>query len=877
MIKRLGLLIVAVICFYTNTVYAKKDVSIVVLPFQIHSIKNLSYLQTEISDVIKNHLKQDGAVVLEFDIVSDSLWKEKVKTIDEIRNIGVKIGADYVIWGSLTRIGHKFSLDAKMINSYNKEPPNVYIKEGESIESLFGTVKKLAVNLGMKLFKQEKVAKVIITGNKRIEVDAIKRMIKTAPGDIYLVKNLTQDLKAIYSMGYFDDIRIEAEDVPGGKTIIFKIKEKPTIRKVTFKGNRKYNDEEIKENLTIKTGSILNIFKINNNINRIEELYKDKNYHNVKVTYKIKQLKHNQADLKFIIEEGKKVRIKKIVFVGNSAYTDGELKKEIKTSEKGFFSWVTASGDLNKEDLEQDISKLSAFYQNNGYIHAKLGDPQLEFKDKWIFITIKINEGLRFKVGQVDIEGDLLLSKEDLFKKLKITQEEFYNREVVRSDMILLSDLYSNEGYAYVNIYPRINKNIDKLTVDITYIINKGKPVYFETIIIGGNTKTRDKVIRRELKVYEQELYSGGKIKRGIRNLYRLDFFEDVKVNMSKGDSEDTMILKIDVTEKPTGQFSFGGGYSSVEQFYVMVSISERNLFGRGQTIQLKGESGKVSTKYSLSFTEPWMFDIPLSAGFDIYDLEKDYDNYEKDSIGGGVRFSYLVYDFTRAYLSYQYDTGNITNIDENASDSIKDLEGINTTSSISTTLRYDSRDRIFNPTEGSDHSISAQYAGFGGNIAFTKYRAKAGWYFPLFWGNVGFLHGKTGYVVENPEGTLPDYERFYLGGMNSIRGFGWHDISSTDDTGAEIGGDKFAQFNFEFLVPLIKEAGIVGVIFYDTGDVYNDDENIDLYNMRESAGYGFRWYSPIGPIRLENGYILDPKEGESGTGRWEFTISTIF
>ena len=868
---------IIITCFFTNDVYAKETVRIVILPFKIHSIKELSYLQTEIPDVIKNHLKQGGAIVLEPDIVSDSSWKEKVKTIDEIRNIGVKAGADYVIWGSLTRIGQKFSLDAKMIKSSAKEPPNTFFKEGESIESLFGTVKKLAGNLGMKLFKLEKVAKVIITGNKRIEVDAIKRMIKTAPGDAYLVKNLTEDLKAIHSMGYFEDIRIEAENGPEGKTIIFKIKEKPTIRKISFKGNRIYADDEIKENLTIKTGSILNIFKVNNNIKRIEELYKDKNYHNVKITYKIHQLEHNQADLKFVIEEGKKVRIKEIIFIGNSAYTGKELQEEMKTSEKGFFSWLTASGDLNKEDLSQDISKLSAFYHNNGHIHAKISDPQIEFKDKWIYITIKIDEGLRFKVGRVDIEGDILLSKEDLFKRLKITEEKYYNHEVVRNDILMFTDLYSDEGYAYVNISPRINKDVDKLKVDITYVINKGKSVYFESIIIGGNTKTRDKVIRRELKVYEQELYRGQQLKRGIRNLYRLDFFEDIKVNMSKGDLEDRMILKIDVTEKPTGQFSFGGGYSSVEKFYGMISISERNLFGRGQTIQLKGNIGEMSKKYMLSFTEPWMFDIPLSAGFDLYDLERDYDYYDKDSVGGGVRCGYLVYDFTRVYFNYKYDVGDIKNIDEDASQSIKELEGINITRSISTTLRYDSRDRIFNPTEGSDHSITVQYAGFGGNIAFTKYRAKTGWYIPLFRGTVGFLHAKTGYVTENPDGKLPDYERFYLGGMNSLRGFKWREISTKDDAGDEIGGNKFVQFNFEFLLPLIKEAGIVGVIFYDTGNVYNDNESIDLNNMREGAGYGFRWYSPIGPIRLENGYILDPKEGESKSGRWEFTISTIF
>jgi outer membrane protein insertion porin family len=337
------------------------------------------------------------------------------------------------------------------------------------------------------------------------------------------------------------------------------------------------------------------------------------------------------------------------------------------------------------------------------------------------------------------------------------------------------------------------------------------------------------------------------------------------------------MILKIDVTEKPTGMFSFGGGYSSVEHLFAMASISQRNLFGRGQVLQLKAELGGVTTRYNLSFTEPWLFDIPLSAGFDLYNWKTEYDTYDRDSIGGGVRFSYPVFDFVRAYISYAYDNADISNISESASDSIKDLEGINITSSVTAGLRYDSRDRVFNPTEGSKHSISVEYAGLGGNIAFTKYLAETGWYIPLFWDTVGFLHGKTGHVRENSGGKLPDYERFYLGGMNSLRGFDWQDIHVLDEDGREIGGNKFVQFNVEYLIPLLKDVGVVGVIFFDAGNVYNESEKLDLGNLRKSAGYGFRWYSPMGPMRIENGYILDPKEGESKGGRWEFSMGSAF
>jgi len=847
---------------------------VVVLPFEIHAVKDLSYMQTEISDMIKRDLKQDGAIILEQEIISDLSWEKVAETVEGIRNFGVKSDADYVIWGSLTCIGQQFSLDAKMIKSFGEGSVGVFVKEGRGIENVLGIVKQLVRDISMKLFKREKVAKVLITGNKRIEGDAIKKIIKTKPGDVYLAKSLSQDLKAVYSMGYFEDIRIEAEESPQGKVIIFKIKEKPTIRIIRFKGNKVYKDDEIKENLSIRTGSILNTFKVRGNIKLIEELYKEKSYHNVKVTYNIQQLENNQADLEFVIQEGGKVLIRHIIFEGNNAYAEKKLKKMMTVSEKGFFSWMTSSGDLNREDLEQDIAKLSAFYYNNGYIQARVGEPQIEYQGDWIDITIKIDEGPRFKVGEVDITGDLVLSEEELKKKLKITKETYYNREVVRNDVLALTDLYSDEGYAYAEISPRIDKKIDELMVNITYVVTKRKQVYFENINIGGNTKTRDKVIRRELKVYEQELFSGKGLKRSVRNLYRLDYFEDIKVDTVKGSADDKMILKIDVTEKPTGTFSFGAGYSSVENVFGMASITQRNFLGRGQILSLDAELGGTTTLYRLNFTEPWLFDIPLSARFDLYDWDTDYDDYDKQSQGGGVKFSYPVFDFVRASVGYNYEVADIDNISELASESIKELEGKNTISSITTGLIYDSRNKIYNPTKGSRHSITVEYAGLGGDIAFTKYLAETGWYVPVFWDIVTFLHGETGYVHENSGGYLPDYERFYLGGLNSLRGYGWRDVYVLDENGDEIGGDKYVQFNVEIMFPLLKKEGLVGLLFYDTGNVYNDNESIDLGDLRKTAGFGFRWYSPMGPIRLERGYIID---SEGSGGQWEFGMGGAF
>ncbi len=877
MYRHLSPVIIALLLIPLNIAHSIDSVKVVVLPFEIHARKDLSSLQNEILNVIKTYIKEEGAFILTPEAVpAVTLWKTS-QSYDDMRNFGIKNGADYIVWGSLTLIGQKFSLDVKMIQSLGEDPPQIFIKEGQGLENLSGVVKQLSRDIGMKLFKREKVSGVEIAGNKRIESDAIKMIIKTKPGDVYLSKSLSDDLKAVFAMGYFDDIRIEAEDTPDGKKIIFRVKEKPTIRVIRFKGNKVFKEDKVKENLTIKTGSILNPFKIRRNVERIEELYKEKNYHNVKVTYNIHHLEHNQADLEFDIDEGEKVLIKSITFEGNNAYTDKILKKLLKTSEKGFFSWVTSSGDLKMEDVDQDISKLSGFYYNNGYIQARIGEPQVEYKGNWIYITIKIDEGPQFKVGNVDITGDLVLPKDQLKKRLKITKETYYNREVVRNDILALTDLYSDEGFAYADISPRIDKDSDNLKVNITYIVQKGKQVLFEYIIIGGNTKTRDKVIRRELGVYEQELYSGRKLKRSVRNLYRVDFFEDIKVNTVKGSADDQMVLKIDVTEKPTGTMSFGAGYSSQESVFGTASVSQKNLFGRGQILDLEGQIGGRTSLYKLSFTEPWLFDIPLSAGADLYNWETDYDTYDRKSVGGSVRFSYPVYDYVRASIKYNYDDADITNISENAATSIKDLEGTNITSSITTSIIYDSRNQRFNPSEGSKHSATLEYAGLGGNVAFTKLEAETGWYMPLVMDTVGFLHGKAGYVTENSGGILPDYERFYLGGINSVRGFKWREIHVLDEDGNEIGGNKFVQFNAECIIPLLKKQGFVGVLFYDAGNVFNDDESIDLGTLKNSIGFGFRWYSPMGPIRFEYGYKLNVKEGEESGGRWEFSMGSAF
>jgi outer membrane protein insertion porin family len=878
MIKRAWLILFLLVVPMNDVAVAQQTARVIILPFKIHAREDLSYLQKEIPQVIKTQLEQEGARVLILD--QESLESRSIQTdrLEDIRELGLQTGGDYIIWGSLTWIGQNFSLDAKLLSSSEAEKLQIYSVQGEGVENLPGTLADLVKELGLKLFKREKVVDILIKGNNRIEEDAIRRILKIKTGDVLSSKAVSDEIKAVYKMGYFDDIRVEAQTVPQGKTIIIVVTEKPTVRGIAIDGNTwVYDDDEIKEEITLRKGSILNINTIQNDMRRIEELYKEKNFHNVKVSFKVYPKKDNQADLEYVIDEGEKIQIKKIEFVGNDAYSSRKLKGLMSTSEKGLLSFITSSGDLNQEQLSQDAARLTAFYHNNGYVQARVGEPEVTFEEDGIVVTVRLKEGPRFKVGAVAMAGDLIIPEEQLLEKVKISEEEYYNRETLRLDVIELGDIYSDEGYAYADISPSIDEDPDQLAVNITFDINKGQQVYFEEIVISGNTKTRDKVIRRQLQVYEQELYSGRRLKRSVRNLYRLDFFEDIKVNTVKGSGDDKMRLRLDVVEKRTGAFSFGAGYGNVENLFLTASISEKNLFGRGQILALKGQLGTKTTRYTLSVTEPWFLDIPLSAGADIYNWTYDFATYDKDSIGAKLRLGYPLIDYTRGSIIYNYDIADIHNVEDDASNTIKRDQGENIKSSITTIIRRDSRDQLFHPTRGSMNSISYEFAGLGGNVGFNKIVGETGWYYPLLWQTVGVLHGKAGYAKELEGKTLPDYEKFYMVGIDALRGFERDDLSPRDEDGNEIGGNKFVQFNAEIRFPLVPQAGAFGVVFFDMGDIYANNEDIDLAHLRESAGLGIRWLSPMGPVRLEYGWILDPKPTDSASGNWEFSMASAF
>ncbi len=859
-----------------STVIAEDNkVKVGILPFEINAPSNMDYLKQNLPSMVAENLKGQGAETFITNLPNGDNKQVSQYSYPEIQKIGLENSVDYLIWGSVFVVGGQISIDSKVFNVVTSKAPVSFAARAGAIENLFSAVNTICKQMGSEIFNRLLVSDILISGNKRIESDAILKVVGVKKGDIFNVDTLSKELKKVFAMGYFEDVRVEGKQVDSGINVVFNVVEKPSVRKIKFLNNHVYEDAEIQEVVRTVTGSILNAFKINEDIERIKALYTDKNYHNCEITYIAEMLPNNQADISFDIKEGKKLKIEKIEFDGNKFFQNKALHKVMKTSEKGFFSWITSSGELKRNELEQDVYRLESFYKDNGFIDAKISDPEVQFEKESISVKFKIQEGEQFQFGTIGFSGDLIVPEKELHEKLTIKAGALYSREKLRTNVFAITDIYSDSGFANADISPVISKNDKTKIIDIKFNIKKGSPVYLERIMISGNTKTRDKVIRRQLEVYEQDLYSMTKIQKSVRNLRRTDYFENVDIKTSKGSSEDRLNIDVEITEKATGAFSFGAGYSSEDQLFGMISVSERNLFGRGQIVSTKAEVSATSTRFTVSFTEPWLFDIPLSAGVDIYNWDKEYDHYDKDSKGGAVRLGYKIFDYTSVGLRYGYEDFTIDNVQEQYTDVD---EGHYITSGITTSLGYDSRNSQFNPTEGSNHRISVEYAGdwLGGEIEFTKYIVDTGWYYPLFWKFTGFLHGKAGFLDDRTKDIEIDYERFYLGGMNSVRGYDWQDINATPEGETEQrGGEKFIQFNAEVIFPIVEDVNLSGVIFFDAGDSYLKDESVSLNELYTSYGGGFRWYSPMGPIRIEYGKILDGKQYSGG--RWEFSMGGAF
>ena len=799
--------------------------------------------------------------------------------VEILESVAKSTGHDNVAAGTLTIIGNQISLDFKVFDLLDPTHPKYFYQESSSIASLDVILSDVLDQINTYVNREQYIAGIAPEGNRRIDSGAILRKITTKAGDLYDPAVLREDLKAIYKMGYFNDVQIDVTDTDQGKQVVFHIIEKPAITSITFSGLDELEEKDLTDVIAIKENSILNPARVNSAAEAIKTLYRSKGYYNTEVTSDISYPTPETAAIRFVVDEGKKIYIKEISFEGNSTFDSGDLEDVIETSVKGWLSWLTDSGLLDRDLLNQDASRIIAFYNNNGFLETRVGEPVVTQKEEWLYIKFIIDEGPRFKVGTVTLEGDLIADQQIILDMLSIRNEEFLSRKTLRDDILKITDYYAEQGYAFADIRPDLNKSQSGSRVDINLSIDKGDLVYINRIAIKGNGRTRDNVIRRELDISEGGVFDAKGLRTSSQKLQRLDFFEEVNVTPEPALDPSKMNILIDVKEKSTGQFSIGAGYSSVDNLILMGEISENNFLGLGHRLALSANIGGSSSRYNLSWTNPRLYDTNVSVGVDLFNWEREYDDYTKNSRGGAIRFGHPFWGKWRMYESYTYTNTDLSNVSENASYIIRESQNVPITSAVKTSFVRDTRDRLYGASSGSRNSLSVEYAGgiLGGDSQFTKTEASSGWYFPMPFGTVFHALGSVGKVWENEKDKLPVYERFYLGGMSSIRGYEYGKVSPIDPlTGDRIGGDRMWYTNIEIVVPLLKEQGVFGVAFFDAGDSLAEDQEWTFNEIAKAVGLEIRWLSPMGPLRIVWGYNLDPLGDEPQTV-WDFSIGGQF
>lgn len=715
------------------------------------------------------------------------------------------------------------------------------------------------------------IKRIEVRGNKRVDKDSILFYIKAKKGKEYSLSLINEDIKAIYSLGHFEDIRVEEVDYKGGIKLIYRVKEIPSIKDISFIGNKKIPTKNLREKIRLSKGSFYDKNKVKEAKKMIKNLYEEKGFFFAVVQSIINEAEEDQINLIFKILEKKKVGIKKIRFKGNRAFKRKILKKQLNTKEKNIFSIFTGSGVYQKEMVKTDVLRLELFYRKNGFINVKVEEPKVEIKKKEraIFITISIIEGEQYRTGKIEFVGDDTYTEKKLRENVELKEGDIYDLSKLREGIFNITELYSEKGYAYADVRPDIKVNDENKKVDIVLQMERGRKIYIGKLTVEGNTKTKDKVIRREFRFNEGELFDSIKLKRSKERIVNTGFFEDVQIKTSRGEKEDTIDINTSVVERPTGSIALGIGYSSVDNAIFSGQVSQDNLFGNGQKIAFSTELSSRRSDFSLSFTEPRLFDREISAGLDLFNLETDFFSFKSKKRGGGVRLGKSLTEYVWGNIGYQYETVKIFDVaPENETNFLKNEERV--TSQISPSLTRDTRDNVLNPTRGTRENFNAQLAGgILGGLNFYKFSADKTYYRPLFLGLIGMIRGKIAFGKGYSGDVLPIYERYFMGGPLDLRGFNFNDVGPKDKNGDSLGGDQMLLLNAEIQYPFSNT--IRGVIFYDRGNVYGDGDDIsltkksfDLVKMRHSVGAAVKFYSPIGPIGLAYGFKLDRAKGES-------------
>jgi len=739
---------------------------------------------------------------------------------------------------------------------------------------------------------KERVITIRVKGNQAISTPTVLSKMRTKAGGALSQEIINDDIKRLYALGYFTDVAIDVEDYEEGVMVTVIVEEKPVVGEIIFEGNKKMNTRVLTKTMQTKTGDMLNFSKLSEDISELKAFYERSGFHRVNVKYKMqKDKEENHVTIKILVDEKARVRIKRVYVEGNTVIKKQKILETMETRP----AWFFRRGYFSEETFENDLARIKMYYQDKGYLDASV-TPEFKYEEEKgvMYITLKIDEGNEYRVGKIIIKGNMIFPEEEIRRKITLKAGEPFSYAKLRQDMERIRSFYYHEGYMNAEIAVDRVPLPKTQELDVIYSINAKEIVYIGRINIKGNTKTKDDVVRRELRVRPGERFDGDKIRRSKERLYNLGFFEDIYFETERTDSPDMNDLEVSVKETKTGEFAFGGGYSSVDEFIGFVQVTQKNFdilnfpyfTGDGQNLALRAEMGTTRWDADLSWTEPWIFDYPLSFGFDVYHrthyrtTEVGY-GYEEKRSGGDVRLGKEFLEYFNANLMYRAENVDISDVSSEATQDLKDEQGDNWLSSLILGVRFDNRDNIFSPTSGFDTGLSLENTGgflFGDKDFMKGYLWSSFFYSPI---NKIVLELRARAGLEDSYGKtdkVPIYQRFYAGGANTIRGYRERKVGPRDPSSNDpIGGESSLVGNAEVVFPIYDKL-IKGAVFYDIGNVWSKMEDFLVGgDFKQGTGIGLRVKTPIGPIKIDWGFPLNENHDDKREGQFYFSASHGF
>ena len=882
---------------------------VLVLPYQVNAAQDAGQIQADLPALIHTQLQNAGFRVAPVMQGRALLRNRDVETLDvaEARKLAAAAGAQYVVYGTLNQLGEGFTLDSRWVPVDARTPSTpITIQKGHMLELSPAAAdlanQAVAASGGHAVpaeaatpastpsvpLKGDRVpgsiADIQVHGLRVLDPDVVLMRLSIRKGDSPDEAAINEEVKRVWDMGYFSDVQAA---VTPGNVLVFTVVEKPRVDNIVVEGADAVDKDDVLAAMGTKTGAVLNDRVLADDLQKVTELYRKEGYYLASVTHRVEQRPGAAGSVLYLtVNEGKKLYISEVRVEGLSGINRGDLDDYMALRKRNILSWFTGSGVLKEEYLERDSNAIAAYALNQGYVDVQVSAPQVDYTPDGIVITFTVNEGPRYAISEVRFAGDMIDTKENLFKVIKMEDqrkdEKYFSLSVMQEDTKKLTQYYADQGYAFAEVDTKILKDEDGAhTLSVGYLIKKKQKVFIRRAVVEGNQKTRDNVILRELRLADGDEYNGEKLRRSVERLNRLRYFSAVDTELVPTDKEEEVDLKVKVKEANTGAIMGGVGYSTYYDVGVTASIMERNLLGRGYWLQLQGFVSWRRTSGILSFTNPRVYDTDLSIGNDLYYTHDYWDTFTKDTAGDTIRLAYPIGEYTTVGLGYRLERYHLYHLDPYASRSIRDYKGVNWTSALSVRLTRDTTDVRDRPTNGTITRLWVEYGGggLGGNDNFVK--AVADWQGFYTWRPDHTLHGRVrvGGVFENSKEVVPVFERFYVGGIDTIRGYSYTDLSPRDRYWHDhIGGDRMGVINLEYVWTFQKELGLALVPFVDMG--FNiDSKFMDLADhWVYSAGLELRWRSPMGDLRIAYGVPLSKDyDGENPPGRLEFTMGQFF